>query len=566
MPSGDASKEFGVLRSALRLRFASLPTRIIVSVFSAAVVTGIAVTLISTSSIERFLRSKIDAWFPEVLHTASQGLDDWYAQRELDIMTFASSQTLGASLRRSDAEAAEEATRYLAYVQQGFPLYEALFVLDRNGKVRVSVGALPEFAPDRLAEFGAAESTSIGGVYASGARTFQVVSTPLGPSDAPVGSLHAVIATDAVREFLGQVDLGEGVGLYVLGRSGRVLVQNPGSRPRETFDRTLPEAGAATIVDDYASTTGERVVGGAQAFDRFGWTLVVEQDYTRAFAPVVNVTSEVLTINLGIVVVFGLLVMMIARSITKPIGALSDSARRIASGETHVAIPEVTGTDEIAVLSRALREMVNRLERNQVELRFNQKQIEQANLELTRANEDLHRSNEALEQLSITDGLTQLHNHRYFHDRLRIEARRCDRSREPLALMLVDIDDFKKLNDQHGHAAGDEVLRRVGAVINESVRENDLPARYGGEEFAILTPQSDVESAMAVAERVRGMVSQVSFEGLDELADSGDVGVTVSVGVALYDGDVKRLFSEADQALYRAKANGKDCVVLFEAS
>ncbi len=562
MPSGEASKEPGALRSALRFRFASLPTRIIVSVFSAALVTGLAVTLISTSSTERFLRSKIDARFPEVLNVASQALDQWYAQRELDIATFASSQTLGASLRRGDADGVEEAERYLAYVRHGFPLFEGLFVLDAQARVVVSVGTPPDFPPERLAEWQGVNRTAVGEVLAAGAGTVQVVSTPLGPSDARIGSLHAMIPTRAITELLGQQDLVEGVGLYVLGRSARVIARSPGARAREGFERPLPDAGARAVVEDYTSTTGEHFVGSALAFDRFGWTLVVEQDYDRAFAPVVSATSKVLAINLGIVVAFGLLAFVIARSITRPIAALSDSARRIALGETDVAIPVVTGRDEIAVLSRALREMVNRLQRNQVELRRSQKQIEQANLELKSANDDLHKNNEILEQLSFTDGLTQLHNHRYFQDRLRIEAKRCDRSGEPLALMLIDIDDFKKLNDQHGHAVGDEVLRRVGAMINNSLRETDLPARYGGEEFAILTPCTDLESATSVAEKVRHVITQARFKGIELDLEDG-LTVTVSIGVALYDGCVKRLFNEADQALYRAKAGGKDCVVVF---
>jgi PleD family two-component response regulator len=120
---------------------------------------------------------------------------------------------------------------------------------------------------------------------------------------------------------------------------------------------------------------------------------------------------------------------------------------------TDIEIAEVPGQDEIGVLSRALREMVDRLRRNQVELQRKQEQIERANTDLTRANEELHRSNEILEQLSFTDGLTHLHNHRYFQDRMRLEAKRSDRSREPLALLLIDIDHFKALNDRHGHAA-----------------------------------------------------------------------------------------------------------------
>jgi two-component system, cell cycle response regulator len=182
-----------------------------------------------------------------------------------------------------------------------------------------------------------------------------------------------------------------------------------------------------------------------------------------------------------------------------------------------------------------------------------------------RANEDLHRSNEILEQLSVTDGLTRLYNHRYFQDRLRLEAKRADRSREPLALLLIDIDNFKWLNDRHGHAAGDEVLRRVATILNQSARETDLVARYGGEEFAVLAPRTDAKGAEQLAERIRQGVADVRFHGLDANAPDG-ITVTTSVGVSVYHADLKRFFDEADRALYQAKREGKDCVVVFPGS
>jgi diguanylate cyclase (GGDEF)-like protein len=281
-------------------------------------------------------------------------------------------------------------------------------------------------------------------------------------------------------------------------------------------------------------------VGSAMPFRRFGWGLVVEESYDAAFAPIVSVRRRITAINLLIVVGFSLLAFLIARSIVQPIRALSESASRIAQGETDVEIPVATTHDEIGILSRALGEMVSKL-RN--------------------ANEELRRTNEVLEQLSFTDGLTHLHNHRYFQDRLRIEAKRANRSDESLALLLIDIDDFKALNDRYGHAVGDQVLRSVASTLNSSVRETDLPARYGGEEFAVLAPRTSADGATSLAEKLRLAIanSPLEAEGLDE--EAADLRVTASVGVAVYMGDEKRLFNEADRALYRAKANGKNCSV-----
>jgi diguanylate cyclase (GGDEF)-like protein len=274
----------------------------------------------------------------------------------------------------------------------------------------------------------------------------------------------------------------------------------------------------------------------------------------------VSVIRKILAINIGIVIAFGGIAFFIARSIARPIQGLSNVARRIAQGETDVVIQTSRGQDEIGVLSRALHQMVARLRRNQVELERKQDEIERANRELQQANEELRRGNEVLEQLSFTDGLTRLHNHRYFQDRLRMEGRRCERSQDPLTLLLLDIDDFKSLNDRYGHAVGDEVLRRVAQVINNTVRETDLPARYGGEEFAVLAPSTDREGGMALAEKLRLAVSMARIRGTG-VEDAKALSVTISVGVAVYAGDSQTLFNAADRSLYAAKSAGKDCVV-----
>jgi diguanylate cyclase (GGDEF)-like protein len=566
VPDEASQRIPGGLRSAWRLRFASLPTRIVVAVFSAALVTGIAVTAISIGSTQRFLRAKIDERFPELLSSTARELDQWYAQREVDIATFASSDTLAAGLRPGAPErGAAEARRYLAYVQRGFPQYRRLFVLDPHAAIRMSVGsdlALPASLLQELAEVDAARVSAVVGTLD---HRLQLISAPIATGGQRVGTLHAVLEVGSLETQLGARDLDESTGLYVIGPGSTVLAQSPSAPARLTFERALPELRAAPVVADYTTADGAHVVGSALRLERFGWTLVVEQDYDVAFAPAVGGMGKVLAINLGIVIGFGLIALAIARSIVQPIRALSDTADRIAQGETDIEIAEVPGQDELGVLSRALREMVDRLRRNQVELQRKQDQIERANAELTRANEDLHRSNEILEQLSFTDGLTHLHNHRYFQDRLRLEAKRADRSREPLALLLIDIDNFKWLNDRYGHAAGDEVLRRVATILNQTARETDLVARYGGEEFALLAPRTEPKGANGLAERVRQAIADMPFHGLDPAAADG-IAVTASVGVSVYHSDIKRFFDEADRALYQAKREGKDCVVLFPGS
>ncbi|WP_241654467.1 sensor domain-containing diguanylate cyclase [Granulicella sibirica] len=177
--------------------------------------------------------------------------------------------------------------------------------------------------------------------------------------------------------------------------------------------------------------------------------------------------------------------------------------------------------------------------------------------QLAKYQAELEEANRTLLQLSVTDSLTGLRNRRAFDERLAIEFTRSRRHGRDLSVVLLDIDDFKKVNDQHGHAAGDAVLRKLAEVLGSTVRTTDMAARHGGEEFVVLLPDASVTKAVQWAERFRAALSEISF-------DHGKV--TVSMGVAgLADARTAGDFVErADEALYAAKRGGKDAVVPYE--
>ncbi len=167
-----------------------------------------------------------------------------------------------------------------------------------------------------------------------------------------------------------------------------------------------------------------------------------------------------------------------------------------------------------------------------------------------------------LEQLSVTDRLTELFNQGYLRQRLEQELGRAERFGHPLSVIMLDIDDFKALNDRYGHLVGDEVLKAVSVLIRQNLREMDVAARYGGEEFVVLVPETPAEGARAVAERIRQSVAAHVF--LRDEAGT-DVHTTVSVGVAAFPGSgrsVESLIHAADEAMYLAKRAGKDRVVV----
>jgi diguanylate cyclase (GGDEF)-like protein len=167
----------------------------------------------------------------------------------------------------------------------------------------------------------------------------------------------------------------------------------------------------------------------------------------------------------------------------------------------------------------------------------------------------------------LTDVLTGWHNRRYLQTRLQEELARCRRDATPLTFLMIDVDHFKRVNDRHGHLAGDEALRQIAQCIDAEVRDSDVSARYGGEEFVILLPGTDAASGRLLAERVRAAVAAEPFE-LPGAAEP--LAVTVSIGVAEYrpapgQEDLKlvggELVARADLALYEAKAAGRNAVV-----
>jgi len=158
-------------------------------------------------------------------------------------------------------------------------------------------------------------------------------------------------------------------------------------------------------------------------------------------------------------------------------------------------------------------------------------------------------------EIALTDDLTGLYIREVFDVTLNREVERAKRNHQALSLVFIDIDNFKQINDRNGHLAGDEVLRKVANCIESSVREMDLPARYGGDEIAVIMPNTAIEDAKEVCDRIRKNVQTSTFE-------SG-VQVTISVGLSLYDTAMKNLeefIDAADSALYKAKETGKNNV------
>jgi two-component system cell cycle response regulator len=182
--------------------------------------------------------------------------------------------------------------------------------------------------------------------------------------------------------------------------------------------------------------------------------------------------------------------------------------------------------------------------------------------EMSSLEKEMKQAQIQLAEMSTRDELTGLYNRRYFIESLERELARAKRYKRNLGFCMIDLDRFKYINDTYGHLAGDMILSDLGRMFDEHFRQGDLICRYGGEEFAVILPDTSLQSAMTVCERLRKKVLSHRFK-----YNSSDLSISISIGVALYDNLVHKssdeLVSSADQALYRAKKEGRNSVRYF---
>jgi len=230
-----------------------------------------------------------------------------------------------------------------------------------------------------------------------------------------------------------------------------------------------------------------------------------------------------------------LLGVLLSRGLSRSLSGLTKAVKRMQKGELRQQVP-VEGRDEAAALAAAFNEMSAQLATSHTTI------LEQA---------------EQLRELSIRDALTQLYNRRHFDEQANTLFNQAVRHKRPLALVICDIDHFKKINDSYSHAIGDIVLRHVGNILRTHMRLSDLVARYGGEEFVMAFPETAGPQAAALCDKLRGLIEAFPWHEVHP-----DLKVTMSMGVYadIAAGSAETMLQKADALLYRAKESGRNQV------
>jgi diguanylate cyclase (GGDEF)-like protein len=302
--------------------------------------------------------------------------------------------------------------------------------------------------------------------------------------------------------------------------------------------------------------TAFHVGTGHREYQGLNWIVTASQPASVALAVAVSSAQMILAIG-AIAALVGLsLATIVSRRIARPIIAIAEEADRIGRAHGPTMLARQSGSAEVVQLSRALRALLRRIG-------LAEERTKEAETRATENAMQLQEDMVKLRQLADTDFMTGLMNRRSFLTVAEDAFAYCRRYGRSMAMLMVDIDHFKKINDAHGHAAGDDAIKRIAKIIDQSIRTTDKAARFGGEEFVVLLREIDQETSVLLAERIRASIAAATVQHGEKR-----IPITVSVGVALFtdtDRDVQDVIERADQGLYVAKKTGRNRTYLISA-
>ncbi|MCK9798201.1 diguanylate cyclase [Pseudomonas sp. MAFF 302030] len=283
------------------------------------------------------------------------------------------------------------------------------------------------------------------------------------------------------------------------------------------------------------------------------WYIAVRQPLDIALQPARLLLYKLLVLGVIAALVFGLVAYYLALNLSRPIEQLARLTQQVQAQQPGVTFPREHSVREIAQLGQSIQSMTESLLLKERELQDANASLEKTVALRTAA---LSEANAELLKLATHDALTGVYNRRRFDEKLSECSLSFQRTGHRFGLLFIDADHFKQINDNHGHAVGDEVLYKLAQLIEQHTRATDFVARYGGEEFAVLLPNiAAPDSPEVVAEKIRAAVADATFPGVGQ--------VTVSIGISVADAadsNSTALIKRADQQLYQAKSSGRNRV------
>ncbi len=274
------------------------------------------------------------------------------------------------------------------------------------------------------------------------------------------------------------------------------------------------------------------------------------------------IKNILMVVFISILFVVFLFPMFFKANVLSPLKNLLEGVKKIDNGTFDVEIP-IRVKDEFGILSAAFTNMAKSMKKYRMELleysKNLEKKVEERTIDLEKKNKKLKEIQKELAKAAKTDPLTGLFNRRAMYNKIDFEIIRFKRSGKIFSFIMSDIDDFKRINDNHGHACGDWTLKEITTIFKKGLRGQDTVSRWGGEEFLILLPETDIKGAVKVAEKLRKMIETHPF-----MFENIEFNITMTFGISEYSSEreIDKTIKKADEALYKGKTSGKNRVIV----
>ena len=535
----------------------SIKSKIFVFAIIATITPSLGLGLLSFRQNEAQISENVTRELRALASQASRELELWINKHIRSVRALSTSNAVIEGLSATAHPRAVKSnntpqalTHYLRSVQSKLDTILELTVVNAAGQILASSAAAPSAVtlPQSWPESALTEGVVLVPPHWEKQRataTLSVAVPVLSYDNVLMGALVAVLDLRTAQPYLKSSTKSPPGEVLLLDQNGRELLSSRASTTKlmsldaAVLRKILSQPGESMI---FQGLMHREVIGLADIPAALPVTIVAEQDRADVYATWVDLRNLYLALVCILVLVVTAVAFRMGRSIVTPLKHLINAANSIASGNLDVRLP-VTRNDEFGHLTRIFNQMADKLR--------------QSHAEILATNQAMQQQNQLLEKLSITDGLTGLYNRSKLDAILIDEMARLKRNLRPFAVLMMDIDYFKMLNDSHGHIAGDEVLVAVAKILGRSIRSVDYAARYGGDEFIIIMVETTADMALKTAERIRSQVHDIRYSANGQI-----VSVTVSIGVVqcTQSDDVTptAVFSRVDSALYEAKRAGRN--------
>jgi len=536
----------------------SIKKKILLFAILATLIPSTGLGLLSFWQNEAMIANSVTNQMRSLAVDSSRELERWFEVRVDELRTLSVSDAIINGLSQQTSPKADSADqnlqvlpRYLRLVQEKLSPLLQLIVLDASGQAVANSGTTP---PSLTLPAPWPQTAATNGIIIDAPRWNETYDTTTLTLAVPVlslgneiiGALVAIVDLGTVLPSLIYTTTLSSGNVVLLDLAGKPLLGtnnlNATYMPLETevLQRLRAQEGEPITFEGHYQQTVLGLVVSPQSLPII---VVVEKARADIYQAWVAFRNLFLTLMTLLTLLVALVAWRMGRSIVAPLERLTGAADHIAAGDLTIQLP-VARRDELGRLTEVFNQMTDNLRRSRDE-------FEAASL-------TLQQQNKLLETLSITDSLTGLYNRKKLDDILADQLARFKRNQRSFAVLLLDIDHFKRLNDTYGHLAGDQVLESVARTFSSSIRNIDFAARYGGEEFVIVLPETALSAAREMAERIREQVRSASYQFNDQ-----SIAVTLSIGVAnsrSEDETAEAVLARADRMLYEAKHAGRNRV------